>query len=152
MAQLIDTAPALLPPTDEAPAAVPAGEARELVLSQLVSAVYLESAPRLRARLLECLLKPVRPLGLVAVAAGAFGCFVHRENWSRLNISIDEVVQFSADQVFELARYVEQAQPEAFRQVVTLMADNPVCLKTLSGSLLLMALRLWIPPLAARVA
>jgi hypothetical protein len=40
-------------------------------------------------------------------------------------------------------------QPEAFRQVATLMADNPVCLKTLSGSLLLMALRLWIPVGAA---
>lgn len=138
-----------LAPTDEALIAVPAGEARERVLSQLLSEVYQESAPPLRARLLECLLKPMRPLGLVAVAAGAFGGFLHRESWGRLSVSIDDALRYSADQVFELARYVEQFQPEALHQVAGLMADNPVCLNTLSGTLLLMALRLWLPTPAA---
>ena len=31
------------------------------------------------------------------------------------------------------------------RPVATLMAENPICLTTLSGSLLLMALRMWVP-------
>ena len=151
MAHPVEIALPDLRPTDEALAAVPVGEARELVLSQLLSEVYRESPPPLRARLLECLLKPVRPLGLVAVAAGAFGCFLHRESWGRLSVSIEEAVRYSADQVFELARYIEQFQPEALQQVAGLMADNPVCLKTLSGTVLLMALRLWVPAQTASV-
>lgn len=145
MAPSVETTLQVLAPTDEALAAVPIGEARELVLSKLLSEVYQESAPPLQARLLECLLRPVRPLGLVAVAAGAFGCFLHRESWGRLSVSIEEAGRYSADQVFELARYVEQFQPESLQQVAGLMADNPVCLNTLSGTLLLMALRLWVP-------
>ena len=134
-----------LPTDDGALAAVPVGEAREIMLSQLVAEVYRESEPRLRARLLECLLKPVRPLGLVAVAAGGFSAFLHRESWSRLSVSLDDAVRFTSDQVFELARFVEQVQPEAFQQIAGLMADNPVSVKTLSGTVLLMALRLWRP-------
>jgi hypothetical protein len=64
-------------------AAVPTGEVREIVLSKLVSEVYGEAEPSLRARLLGCLLRPVRPLGLVAVAAGAFSGFLHREHSNR---------------------------------------------------------------------
>jgi hypothetical protein len=132
-------------PDDKSLAAVPAGEARERLLSQLVSAVYRESPLPLRARLLECLLRPLRPLGLVAVAAGAFGSFLHRESWGRLTVSLDDAVRFSADQVFELAHYVDQVRPEAFAQVAALLTENPVCLTTLSGSLLLLALRTWLP-------
>ena len=149
MEQAQETVSATRLPDDERLASVPVGEARELMLSQLVSEVYRESPPPLRARLLECLLKPVRPLGLVAVAAGAFGGYLHRENWSRLSVSIDDAVRFSADQVFELARYVDQVRPEAFGPVATLMAENPIFLTTLSGSLLLMALRMWVPKATA---
>ena len=110
--------PDLLLPS-EAMAQVPAGQARKLVLSQLLSDVYRASAPPLRARLLECLLRPVRPLGLVAVAAGAFGSLVHRETWSGLSISVDDALRYSADQVFELARYVGQLQ-----QVLNVLRDE----------------------------
>ena len=138
-----------LPVSDESMTAVPLGEAREIMLSQLVADVYCESAAPLRARLLECLLRPVGPLGLVAVAAGAFSAFLHRESWGRLTVPLEDALRFTSDQVFELARFVDQVQPEAFGQMAGLMADNPVCLKTLSDSLLLMALRLWTPGAAA---
>ena len=67
-------------------AAVPVGEAGDIVLSKLVSEVYGESEPSLRARLLECLLRPVGPvrsLRLVAVAAGTFSRILHGERRSR---------------------------------------------------------------------
>lgn len=133
------------PRSRRALAAIPAGDARERVLSRLVSDVYGESPPLLRARVLECLLLPVGPFGLVAVAAGAFGSFLHRESWGRLHVSIDDTLRFSAEQVFELARFVDQVRPEALGQLASLVADNPLCLATLSGSVLLMALRLWVP-------
>ncbi len=131
-----------LPP---ALASIPAGEARERLLCSLVSDVYSESPPSLRARLLECLLQPVRPLALAAVAAGAFGGFLHRQPWSRLSVSADEALRFSAEQVFELSRYVEQYQPEALRQIASLLTEYPGCLASLSGSWLATALHLWLP-------
>ncbi len=124
---------------------IPAGEAREELLSQLVSDVYQEAAPPLRARLLECLIRPLPPLGLVAVAAGAFGGFLHRERWGQVSVSIEDALRFSAHQVFELAKFVDQFEPEAMRQITTLMTENPAYPMTLSGSLLLLALGLWLP-------
>ncbi|WP_442975462.1 hypothetical protein, partial [Salmonella enterica] len=61
------------------------------------------------------------------------------------NVPMDEAVRFTSAQIFELARFVDQVQPEAFRQIAAAMAENPACLKTLSGSLLLLALRRWMP-------
>jgi hypothetical protein len=135
-------------PDDHLQGALPVAETAEFGVPALVCEIYRESPPPLRARLLECLLRPVRPLPLVAIAAGAFGAFLHRESWSRVTVSIEDALRFSAEQVFELARYVEQFQPETFRQVASLMAENPVTMTTLSGSLLLMALRRWLtaPP------
>jgi hypothetical protein len=129
---------------------VPAASATadELVLPQLVSEVYEASTPPLRARLLECLLRPMRPLGLVAIAAGAFGGFVHREPWDRISVPLDDAVRFSAEQVLELARFVEQVQPEALGRLAAIVADNPLALQTLSGSLLLLAARRWLPAVA----
>ncbi|MFT3816132.1 MAG: hypothetical protein QM750_00635 [Rubrivivax sp.] len=113
-------------------------------MPRLVAEVFDESAPFVRARLLECLLRPLRPLGLVAVAAGAFSGFLHRDHWIRFSVPLDDAVRFTSAQIFELARFVDQVQPEAFRQVAAVMAENPVCLNTLSGSLLLLALRRWM--------
>jgi hypothetical protein len=131
-------------PADHLRGTLPVAEVAEFGVPQLVSEVYREAPPPLRARLLECLLKPVRPLPLVAVAAGAFGTFLHRESWSRVSVSVEDAVRFSAEQVFELARYVEHFQPETFRQIGSLLAENPVCMTTLSGALLLMTLRRWL--------
>lgn len=124
---------------------IPAGEAREALLSQLVSDVYQEAPPTLRAKLLECLICPLPPLGLVAVAAGAFGGFLHRERWGQVNVTIEDALRFSAQQVFELANFVGQFEPEALRQMTALMTENPNYQMTLSGSLLLLALGLWQP-------
>lgn len=145
MEQMQEAAEETFPSQRNALAGVPAGDARERRLSQLVSDVYGESPPLLRARVLECLLQPVGPLGLVAVAAGAFGSFLHRESWGRLNVSVDDTLRFSADQIFELARFVDQVRPEALGQLVGLVTESPVCMATLSGSVLLMALRMWVP-------
>jgi hypothetical protein len=135
--------PALRPlPPDEALAAIPSGEARRIILSRLVSEVYLEAEPAFRARLLECLSKP---LGLVAAAAGALGLLQHPDSWGRLSGTLDDAVRVGSDQVIELARLAEQAHPEALRQLAAAVAANPVALTSVSGALLLVALRLWLP-------
>lgn len=119
----------------------PPGGDGEVALPDLIADLYGASDPPLRAGLLRCLLGPVRPLALVAIASGAFGRFLHRDPWDRLSVSLDDALRFTSEQVCELARFVEQVQPEVFGQVASLVADDPVGLESLSASLLLTAFR-----------
>jgi len=111
-------------------------------IPELVSQVYYQAPVRLRARLLECLLRPVGPLALVTIAAGAFGRFLYRLQHDAMPISIEDAARITSDHVLELARYVEQSSPDALMQFGTLIADRPVGFASLSGSALLMALTL----------
>jgi hypothetical protein len=111
-------------------------------IPELVSQVYYQAPVRLRAKLLECLLRPVGPLALVTIAAGAFGRFLYRLQHNAMPISIEDAARITSDHVLELARYVEQSSPDALLQFGTLIADRPVGFASLSGSALLMALTL----------
>ncbi len=114
---------------------------------ELIAQLYKSAAAPVRARLLECLLQPVGPLALVAIAAGAFGEFLHRRTGGRrLAISLDDVARISAEQMLELARYIEQLDPATFQQIPSLLADHPVGMAGLSGSVLLLALQAWRKP------
>jgi len=112
-------------------------------IPELIADVYSAATAPLRARLLECLLQPVGPLGLVAIAAGAFGEFLHRGSYKQLAVSLDDAARISADQMLELARYVEQCNPDTFQQIASLLAENPLGIAGLSGSVLLLALQGW---------
>lgn len=132
-------------------ATVPAGHQRGTLLARFVADVYAGAEPSLRARMLECLLKPVGPLAMAALAAGSFTAFLRRAQWRDLSVSIEDALRVSADSVFELARFVDQYQPDVLHQLAAMIADNPVGISTLSGSLLLAALRLWRPRRSGRV-
>ena len=112
-------------------------------IPELIADVYAQSATGLRARLIECLLRPVGPLALVTIAAGSFGAFLHRSRQRALAVSLDDAARISADQMLELARYVEQLSPDTFQQIGSLLADNPITAASVSSSLLLLALRAW---------
>jgi hypothetical protein len=114
----------------------------ESPLPRLVSEVFRDSAPPLRARLLEQLLRPVRRLGLAAVAAGAFALFLHPQRWRAWGVSVDDAMRFSGEQVLELARFVEQVQPDALARLVRALAEGGQALPALGGSLLLLAVQL----------
>lgn len=122
------------PPTPRAP------DASEL-MPLWVSDVYAESPAELRARLLECLLKPVGVLGLVAVAGGAFAALRQRTGWQRLNVTLDDTLSYTSDQVLELATYLQQSTPDVFSHVADLLVGSPTALTGLSAVLLLHALR-----------
>ena len=118
------------------PAAVPE-------LAPLVADLFAEAAPPQRVRLLNGLLRPVGPLALVAIAAGAFAKLLPSTPWRGASASVDQAMQFSAGQVLELARYVEQKSPESLMQLPKLLADSPLWAGSLSGALLLLALQAW---------
>ncbi len=117
-------------PTPQAPE-------RSTALPALVSEVYRAAPAPLRVKLLECLLRPVGPLALAVIASGAFGAFLQRRTWAGASLSIDDVATISAEQLHELAGYLEQANPEVFLRVPAVLAGNPLALATGSGALLL---------------
>ena len=111
----------------------------------LVAALYDEAPPPLRQRLLNHLLRPVGPLALVAVAAGAFARLLPAERWSSAQVQLDDVWAIRPEQVLDLAQYVEQKAPEMLWRLPEILASSPVMLTTLSGALLLVALRARLP-------
>ena len=112
-------------------------------LAPLVADLYAKVAPRQRVRLLNGLLRPVGPLALVAIGAGAFASLLPATRWHVAHASLDDAMRVSAAQVLELARYVEQKSPEALMQLPDLLSDSPLWVSSLGGALLLLALRTW---------
>ncbi|MFL6695754.1 MAG: hypothetical protein ACJ8GJ_01220 [Vitreoscilla sp.] len=91
----------------------------------LASRLYAGAGAVQRSRIVATLLKPLGPLALVAVASGAFAGLLERVHASGATSAIDELGDFTRDQVFELARFVEQVSPDALQQVAGAIADNP---------------------------
>jgi hypothetical protein len=84
---------------------------------ELVADLYAKVAPRQRVHLLNGLLRPVGPLALVTIGAGAFASLLPTNRWHVASASLDDAMRLSASQVLELARYVEQKSPEALTQL-----------------------------------
>lgn len=117
------------------------GAESEALVPLYVSGVYREAPPTLRAQLIECLMRPMGALGLVAVAGGAFAALRQRHGWQTVQVTLDDAARITADQVMELSLYLQQATPEVFRQVADLLADQPLAAGGLSAVLLLQLLR-----------
>jgi hypothetical protein len=114
-------------------------------VERLVSRVYRSASGPLRAKLLMCLLRPLGTLGLVAVASGAFGRFLHRDRAVPDASAVESAAHYSGDQVLELARFVQEVNPEALEQLAGLLADNAMGLAALSASALVLVYRRYRP-------
>lgn len=110
-------------------------------IARLLARLYAQAAPESRTHLLTELLRPLGPLALVGIAAGAFGRLLPASRWQGVQISIDEAQSFNPRQVFELALYVEQKCPELLRQLPQLVADPRLWIGSATGALLVMVLR-----------
>ena len=91
--------------------------------------------------MLAGLLRPLSPLGLVAIAAGAFGGFLQRGGTEGVRVALDDVGRYTNDQIFELARFVEQVSPDALQQVASLVTDSPTGMAAFSVSVAMLLLR-----------
>ena len=112
-------------------------------LPPLIADFYAEAPPSLKVRLLDSLLRPVGPLALVAIGAGAFANLLPTVRWRAVTVTLDDVARISAAQVLELARYVEQKSPDVLLQLPRLLGDSPLAAGTVSGALLLLVLSHW---------
>ncbi len=113
------------------------------VIPKLVSTLYRDAPANLRAQLLECLLRPVGPLAIVTIAAGAFAHLLYRLRLHGVPVKVEDAARISSEHVFELARYVTQASPETLLRVGSLIGEHPIGLATVTGTALLAALGAW---------
>lgn len=110
-------------------------------LAPLVAHFYEEAPVAVRRRLLKAMLAPVGPLALVAVAAGAFSRLLPARPSLPVEVTPEVLNSIRGEQVFELARYVEQKSPELLGQLPDLVGSPQVWMATVSGALLLIALK-----------
>ena len=115
----------------------PTARARASV-ARLMSRLYGTASAPLRARMLTALLRPLGPLGLAAIAAGAFAGFVRRSGADGVRVALDDVARYSNEQIVELARFVEQVSPEALLQAANLVAESGVAAFSVSVAMLLL--------------
>jgi hypothetical protein len=87
-----------------------------------------------RSRIVATLCRPLGPLALVAVASGAFAGLLNRASVLGTTLQIDGLADFTRDQVFELARFVEQVSPEALQQMAGAVVENPFGVSALGAA------------------
>ncbi len=112
-------------------------------IPELVSAVYHDAPAPLRTKVLELLLRPIGPLAIVTIATGAFAHLLYRLRLDGVPISLDDAARITSDHVLQLARFVEQCSPHALLRIGSLVAGNPICVASVSGTALLVALSTW---------
>lgn len=110
-------------------------------LAPLLADFYEEAPSAVQAGLVTEMLKPVGPLALVAVAAGAFSRLLPSRPSQPVEVTPEMMGSIGPDQVFELTRYVEQKSPELLAKLPDLVGSPQIWMATASGALLLMALR-----------
>ncbi len=101
--------------------------------ARLASRLYAGAGAVQRTRIVATLLRPLGPLAVVAVASGAFAGLLTRLGSEAL-ASAEELAEFTSEQIFELARFVEQVSPEALHQAAGVVADNPLDVSALGAA------------------
>ena len=114
---------------------------RDSELAPLVADFYDQAPAALRSGLLAALLRALGPLALVAVAAGAFSRLLPPRPSLPLEVTQEVLDTISGDQIFELARYVEQKSPELLAALPDTVGHPQAWMATAGGTLLLVALQ-----------
>ncbi len=111
--------------------------------SRLVARLFTAAGASLRASLLRCLMRPLGTLGAAGVAAGAFVAFVGRRGDDTI-LDAEAVSRLSSQQIYELAHFVEQVDPQALQQFVSLASSSSLAMATTfsAAALLLLYRRL----------
>jgi hypothetical protein len=120
-------------------AARPANAPLASRLPRLTARIWRGAALPLKTQLLECLLRPLGPLGIAAVASGAFAVHLLRWPAGGVQVAIEQVARHSADEVLELAGFAAQVDTELWSQLATLLTDASAGGVALSIAALLVA-------------
>jgi hypothetical protein len=92
-----------------------------------IASVFERVNPPLRARLLNRLLAAVGPLALAVVGGGVFAKYVAHAGRRPTAVSVDDAAAATGEQVRELVRYVQQANPAVVTQLMRALAGERPC-------------------------
>jgi hypothetical protein len=117
--------------TPSAPGVVPESPA----LPAIVAKAFGRLNNRLRARMLRRLLTSVGPLALTVVGGGAFAKYLKHARWTEIPVSMEDAARATSSQVYELARYVQQADPQLFGQLFDILSRDAATVTWISASI-----------------
>ncbi len=102
--------------------------------ARLASRLYAGASAVQRSRMVITLLRPLGPLAIVSVASGAFAGLLSRTSALGAALPMEDLGDFTREQVFELARFVEQVSPDALQQMAGAVGDNPLGVSALGAA------------------
>lgn len=122
-------------PTQTAPA--PSGVAEpDISLPKLIGEVYETATPKLRARILEHLMRPLGILGLMAIANGVFASIRLRSGLADPRVGPDEVSAIEPGDVVKLADWAQQVSSDAINGLSQLLSTSPGLTKSATAAVL----------------
>ena len=101
----------------------------------IVARAFTAASVGLRARVLSRLLPSVGPLALAVLGGGAFAKYVHQARWSALSVSFSDAARVTSTQIYELATYVQQSNPEVARQILSVLSRDVSTMTALGATL-----------------
>ena len=105
------------------------------MIPAIVARAFSAASVGLRARVLSRLLPSVGPLALAVLAGGAFAKYVHQARWSALSVSFSDAARVTSTQIYELATYVQQSNPDVARQIQSVLARDVSTMTALGATL-----------------
>ena len=101
----------------------------------IVARAFTAAGVGLRARVLSRLLPSVGPLALAVLGGGVFAKYVHQARWSALSVSFSDAARVTSAQIYELATYVQQSNPEVARQILSVFSRDVSTMTALGATL-----------------
>ena len=101
----------------------------------IVTRAFNAAGVRLRAKVLSRLLRAVGPLALTVVGGGVFARYVQQARWSALSVSFTDAARVTSSQIYELATYVQQSNPEVTRQILTVLSRDVSTMTALGATI-----------------
>jgi hypothetical protein len=93
---------------------------RPALIPRIVARAFTVANAELRRLVLARLVGSVGTLALAVLGGGAFVKFLTRSR----GVSVDDALEATSWQVFELASYVQQANPEVIEQILVVLAQD----------------------------
>jgi hypothetical protein len=94
------------------------------IVPAIVARAFTAASVGLRARVLSRLLPTVGPLALAVLGGGAFAKYVYQARWSAASVSFSDAARVTSAQIYELATYVQQSNPEVARQILSVLSRD----------------------------
>lgn len=133
--------PTTVPDMENAPLAVPPATVEKFAKEEswlvpaIVARAFIAAGEGLRVKVLRRLLPAVGPLALSVVAGGAFARYVGQARWQTLSVSFADAARVTSSQVYELATYVQQSNPEVTRQILSVLSRDVTAMTALGATL-----------------